>query len=363
MNVLEMHIGLDILCQKLNSNVYRSLLPEEKDIILNKAQMRYLRMVTNPNSNQHKEGFEANTGRYDEIERLLTPIVLPSFEYTKNRSLNTAVFSILPSDYFRVTRIESLVIDLCGKDYVENTTLTNTTLTYSAIPLTNTSALFTAFKIKLTIDGTEKTIFDKANYTSITTLSENEQKFIYINYVLQVVKDYFRTNNPTYDIFWETWNGIYIPNNFIIVGDNLITLPKYTINETETTATVNTKVEKKVSNTAFATAGNSNPHRLTASDIIKDLLKTRFGTTIPTSPLSEIENNLLISYHERKFIIGDILMQYIRKPRLIDISLNTNCELNVNVHDKIVDLASRMIANYLNMGTQKQVMMEAMLNE
>ena len=93
------------------------------------------------------------------------------------------------------------------------------------------------------------------------------------------------------------------------------------------------------------------------------LLDTSFGTTIAHSPLTDLEQGRLISYHRKKFIIGSQILQYIRKPRTINVNLGIDCELNVNVHDKIVDLAARLVGSYLSLENQKQLTMENLLKE
>jgi phosphotransferase system IIA component len=40
MDIHEMHIGLDLLTQRLNSNVFNRILPEEKDWFLNATIQR-----------------------------------------------------------------------------------------------------------------------------------------------------------------------------------------------------------------------------------------------------------------------------------------------------------------------------------
>ena len=48
MLVREMHLGLDLELRKLNSNVFGSLEPQEKDLILNNAGLRLIKNRINP---------------------------------------------------------------------------------------------------------------------------------------------------------------------------------------------------------------------------------------------------------------------------------------------------------------------------
>lgn len=48
MTAKEFHIALDIQCQKLNSNAYSNVLPEQKDWLLNESVLRFIKQRINP---------------------------------------------------------------------------------------------------------------------------------------------------------------------------------------------------------------------------------------------------------------------------------------------------------------------------
>ena len=362
MTVSDMHIHLDLLCQELNSNIYSNLQPEEKDIILNKATIRFIREVTTPQSNKLEEGFEYTQARYDDVEELLTPAVLPSYKYTDAGNFNEAVFSVLPQDYLRLVRIRSLVKDLCGASYDTSVEVTSTTIPYFLVDFSKLTGLFSTFVIKMTRSAATTTIFNIDDYSIYSSgFTENSEKFVLIPVILEKLKEKFESLGYNYQVYYEHYDNIYKPNNFIFVADSLVTEFKFEEGENISASVNKTTVLDKITN-SFTNFGNAT-HRLVKSNDAIKLLETSFGTTIPKSPISEIENTRLISYHQKKFIIGNVIIQYIRKPRLININLNIGCELNDNIHDKIVDIAARMIANYSNKGTQKQVMMESLLKE
>ena len=164
-------------------------------------------------------------------------------------------------------------------------------------------------------------------------------------------------------IYWESFYNIFQSNSFILVCNGDVSSVVYTIDEDVYTLTGSTD-SISLDEISNATTGfNVVPHRIAKSNDIISMLDTSFYTTIPTSPLTEIEKGKLISYHKKRFIIGNVMLQYIRKPRIISLNSSINCELNPNVHDKVVDIASQMIANYLNIGTQKNIIMENILKE
>lgn len=366
MTIQEVHVHLDLICQELNSNIYRNLLPEEKDIILDKAQIRFIREVTTPESNKLQQGFEYTQGRYDDIEELLETKVLPSYRFNGGGDLNESVFSILPVNYLRLTRIRSRVKDLCGVSYIDTVTTVNEDINYILFELDDDASIGNKFNVfTIVLNGTNlgsQTIFNIENYSNYSAgLSSNEEKFILVRLILDKVNEYFKDNQIDYSLYWESFDRLFKPNQFILVVDDDIIDLDVTIGEDITTYSPDTLTFAKITNDL--TEDLVSTHRLVKSNDIWKMLETSFHTTIPRSPLSEIENSRLISYHQKKFIIGDTIIQYVRKPKIIDINLNQGFEVNPNVHDKVIDIAARMISSYTNAGTQKQVMMESLLKE
>ena len=76
MNILEMHIAIQQGVDKINSLQADMLLPEEIDLELNKAQMKFISTKYGRN-NMLSKGFEENQKRIDDLRTLLTEYEAP----------------------------------------------------------------------------------------------------------------------------------------------------------------------------------------------------------------------------------------------------------------------------------------------
>ena len=72
MTVKEMHIGIDMILQKVNSNVISSFEPEEKDWVLNEEVNRFIKQRLSILSNEKRLGFQDTQKRVDDLKNLIT---------------------------------------------------------------------------------------------------------------------------------------------------------------------------------------------------------------------------------------------------------------------------------------------------
>ena len=97
MTVKEMHIGIDVGIQKLNSNVFRNLEPQEKDWLLNEAVYKFINNRISNKTNAIQQGYQSIQKRYDDIESLLTKKTLTAYKIDAK-----TVFGFLPYNYFHL---------------------------------------------------------------------------------------------------------------------------------------------------------------------------------------------------------------------------------------------------------------------
>lgn len=72
MTVQEMHTMVAVKLQKLNSYAYDDFSPEEIDLILNDAQLRFIKNRMSKESDPKRIGYEGNQKRLNDIRTLLT---------------------------------------------------------------------------------------------------------------------------------------------------------------------------------------------------------------------------------------------------------------------------------------------------
>lgn len=70
MKVSEMHLQMNITLDKLDSEAFSEILPEEKDIYLNNAQLDLIKLRYGLN-NIYQKGFEQNQKRVDDLKNLV----------------------------------------------------------------------------------------------------------------------------------------------------------------------------------------------------------------------------------------------------------------------------------------------------
>lgn len=361
MLVREMHIGIDIGVQKLNSEKLDNFGSEEKDWILNEVQLRFLKTRVNKRSNSKLEGFEDTIKRYLDIEEVIRRRYLNLY----NGIDPNEMYAVLPYDTFLFIKSASEVLHDC-KDI--NSNIITKTVRKCVVPFNDDIInLYKDYKITFDDGTTQTVLFDKNDYVftsnNVTTngLIDNDEKFYLVAHVLEVVNRI----NPLakLEVRWENYDTEYYPNSFIFISEDLNSL---TIdNQTSSTNNVIynfTDYDRNGIITSVQSIGLK-PNRLVKSDELLTLNETPFGNTKYHSPLSTLENGRLNVYHTKRFIFNRVQIQYIRKPRLISLSLNQSCEINDNFHEEIVDEAVQLIQARVNSNNYRNIINENLVKE
>lgn len=353
MQVREMHIGVNQWLQKINSKETDSFKPHEIDWALNEEVLRYIKQRTSTNSNAKKQGFESTQKRYDDIEELITSSILPCF-YKDSET----VFSFLPFNYFRLINDRSLVKDLCNLSLGSIPT-TNQTKKICVVPFpdaTETSSpYYTSFKIIQ--QDNSAVLFDIANYiTTSTGLNSKEEKFYIINLALEQLN---RISPSNIEVRWETFDEEYHANSFVFVISNLPSFTGIILNPSGNIYTSVTKNYLMYNPTPV----KEYPNRLTNTEDLYVLLNSVFAGTMVHSPISSLSRGKINVHHRQKFILSFVKIDYIRKPRKIDLFLNQSCELNSNVHEEIVEATARRLSGITKGENYQQLINENLINE
>lgn len=348
-----MHIGIDIGLQQLKSEVFDGLLPEEKDWVLNEAQLRFIDEQSKPISNPMRRGLQSTQTRTDNISELITSATLPT--YVRD---GKSVFSILPTNYFNLINDRSNIINNCRKAFASYTTQNANYceidwLFESSIAANSGSILNT-----VTINGT--VIFNRANYSSVlNTKPQAERDLIFRDLIIENIN-----NLANVSAYWEGYLDIFAKGSIIIIDSNsslcttnsmVVTYENLAhiitpsdpqlITTRNFTGTAKTLTRYVFSNNDL-TYIEEVPNRLTKTEEIFTKLVNPFHTTIIKSPISILEQNGIAVYHNKKFILNEIFIDYIRKPRTISLILGQNCELYDinNNHQKVVNIAVDLLA-------------------
>lgn len=353
MTILEMHIGIDLGLQKVNSDYVDSLRPEEKDWFINDEQKRFIFTRINQISNDKRQGLQYNQKRYDDLENLIVPN-FSNIAFLRNAISN---YINLPANYLYLLNDRSLVDFSCI--YNEAQTI-KSKIYYVAISLSSLNADDLEV-LQLTYNG--QTIFNVANYPDFTFTPDYTFNLITsikdtVNGLSNGVDEY--GNLTFYQMFWETFYGLYYPNQLILqvnegdlislIGDK--TSIEYEPNSIELSQfVIDPAKEKEV------------PNRLTKTEDIYEIIRGAFTRPKKESPVSAMENYRVVVYHNGNFILGKILIDYIRTPRNVSLSLGINSELNPNIHEELIEQVVKRLAAYLETRNYNSITNENLIKE
>ncbi len=335
-NVSEMHTYIDLELNKINSNLYDIILPEEKDYFLNKAQERFVKDRYGAQSNPKGKGFEMSQKRIDDLRSLLVPNYYDKcyLMSTSDFDYDTKLQFFLPNDYWFLTSSRSKVY---GNDCSSIVLTSNTeTVYYSLITF--------AFEGTTTANFAITTNLNVDILTGITVPIEDIELFK-IDLVTRWNSLYAATYGWTFYI--DYYKNLSFPGKVIAISNPVGQNIKYKIQETYTPFTLN---QTKVFNYYTATKGSESvvTNKFVQQDDIYSLALDPFNDTSMYAPLTIIrDNNIDVFVEKNNFIVKEIAISYIRKPKLISLLLNQSCELAEHTHAEIIrDAVNLMLENF-----------------
>lgn len=352
MTVQEMHIGIDFLLQKVNSNITKTFRPEEKDWALNEEVIRFINQKSSSTSNPKKTGLEETEKRYDDIRNLITTTGIngnpPLLCYPRDTN---SVFSYLPADYFTLINDRSLTKNLCGLPYNNsNVPVTPKNYYICIFPVLDDNIdLYSAFQVS--INGL--LIFDLATFGG--SLPSSKSKFYIINNLIQVLNNLPNTL-PGISAKYENYFDMSVGGNIIVVS-NSISITNIQVKYVGSLYTYYPTIKTfLVVNTP--SSYNEVPNRLSKTEDIYVLLSSSFCNTLWDCPLTIMEGGKLVGFHNQNFILSNFNISYIRKPKKIDLTLNIGCELSESVHQEIVDNTATRLAGITSSEAYQQILNE-----
>lgn len=338
MTITEMHLNIDLELNKLNSNLYDIILPQEKDYFLNRAQERFIKQRYSPKSNNKKEGFEMSQKRIDDLKALLVPNY-----YDKCYKLNATDFDYndklrfyMPEDYMFLTSNRSkITYNPCGT-IAEEQTVESFTLAKITLPnIDNYSTI--GFKLGASL-GTATTLIAPGDLSNFG----NQEQTLAIQYIIQLLN----SNSTFTSANWKAYSRFKDVISNIIVKAGTGTL--FMTIDTHNYTAVSTATYDYV----YLTASGSSkvvPNRFAQQDDIYIMQQDPFNSTSYTDgPLVILNsNNIDVFYEPNNFIVNEIAISYLRKPKLMSLSINQSCELDEETHAEIVrDCVNLLLENF-----------------
>ena len=357
--VLEQHIEVLQGLQKVDAYKQDMFQAPEIDLQLNKQQDRFI-------DDLFGKDFQDRQMRLDFIRPLivknhkLISITPVSSELIYEPDM---VYGILPPDYLYRVNDRSQVgqSSVSCQDLSSLIETTEITEYISALPFPITTLAvppyYNTFEIAKTEDALESII-----YTSPTAftgyLTDKEAKYMIINNSLESMN---RTLGPTTRIYWESYRGAYHANSYIFVRDtdawtqvkataykptDPVTLDKETISSFTDNLYQKTDFKSGTENTTLKYVDN----QMTEGDKIYELNKNIYYKTDAQEPISAMSADFIHIYKNKSFIIREVVIDYVRKPRQISLLLDQSCELSsvtarANIVDKTIEYMKLLIEN------------------
>ncbi len=375
MNIREMHIHLDLALQRINSNVFGRILPEEKDAFINKITQDLVRGVLLK---------EANT-------------VMSIVGYGDIRSY----YEVLQ---YYIRSIELSVNRNPGYNYVYGEFPVN-------IPMgvIKSGVLYKGIPYKILVSG--GTSLDDAGYVSGNQFTCNPDNLVggdtivvgetyrIINSAgVDFVTDHGAKSNSPGTVFRATTGGVLLITNESVEVERLTIIPTWD-GFTEITPTSNfgyfgyltsrsavrygqsissgalnvgrkyivhaqgstdlTSVGGKADNDVGYIFTCTNEGALTWNgtvlyeviDVVNRFVKMQdvynflahsFGTTT-SSPIATLSDNKVNVYHDYKFDINRVYLDYVKEPVSVSRENNIDSDLPVSLHSFLIDLTAEYI--------------------
>lgn len=390
MNIANMHIGIDVELREINSTLFDKIQHEEKDYVLNRVIEELLLAVIN-----EEENTIFNAISYEDIRKYYSVLQthIRTEEVGKSQTSGEKyVEADLPSDI----TIESITSGLLYKG-VKYKCITSGATNLTVFGGGNPSAVNSEFTCTISnltgtsfdfVEGEKYRILNPGQGTTFSTVGAPNANPGTVFTATATLSIAGLTKAATLEHLSDTpsWDGVtalvprYNPGYFNIL--NVYANVDYGAYISSGTLTPNKKY--RVVNaglTDFSGVGGYNawlaedviftcnssniiywddttqlvetkdvPCRIVKANDIHTALEHSFGTTI-TSPIAILANDKLRIYHDNKFEINRIFIDYIRKPVEVNYNDSIDCDLHSSIHGFIVSLASRKLA--ASMGTQQ----------
>lgn len=357
MTAKEMHIELDVRLQHINSNRKDTLRSEIKDVIINQSILEVVDSRLPSKYSSDKKGLEDNTVLYEDLKELTKRASLSTYV---DSNVSDSVYCVLPVDYYHLKNDRSTVAYNCNGITFPSTTNTTEQYYVLSFPDDNTSgAKYASFTIKY--NGVLGTIY---SYTS-HTLYTKEAKFQIVNEVLDYVNKIQTISNgagssATFEAYWEYFDNLFYQDSFIfrvITAAASMSTAILTYTGYAGSATALSTYTRPYYNYSYSTT-NTYSNRLVPTDAVYNMNEDYYGKTWHTSPLSVLDLQRLRVYHNDNFIVRYILIEYIKRPRFINVSMNISSDLNIKMQKEVLDVAARKAASMINDPAYKNYIME-----
>lgn len=320
MTIFGMHTELDMSLQQVAANKTLKYLPEQYDWVLNKVQDEFIQSKLRPRKDG-SGGFEIDQLSADQIRTLivsgktLIPLIDGPGRYQ----------CFLPADYAYLISDWSRTYTLC-----DDKPPTQQSIFYLFHGIRQDKSTKTAppYYETLVVNLAGKTV----SIPSDLSYWHEYKGYKKVKDVQFLVPHMCSAGSW----YWERLGPLFKPGYYLDAVHSVVTPPTIVV---DGTPMANTFFQQIVYQRHVAEITQHAENRLTASSKVSGLLATKFYESKGYSPISELAGNVLYIYKDDSFIVSEVGITYVRKPRPMSLSLGNNSELPEEFHQTICDLA------------------------
>lgn len=321
MGIQEMHIAIDVLIQKINSNSRRDILPEEKDLVLNWAIQEFI------SDNIEKDRVDGDFGFHnDEVNSAaLTPLLKQYVPLSVFPSKIPSLYEVkLPADFRNFLSFSAITIPrYCfseeDKLVPETETITNYIYTIKVPDQTGSGPFFTG--VSLSLNSINGSYVHSKN--SEGTYDSAMKRYLYL--ALQELP--FQTEIVK-SVSWEKFPKRLRQKDTIII-ETTERLTSFSLN-------VNGAVLPIVEVPITETRVNRNHNFSSTFSAPSKRIKPQYLSVVESSTFDKskfnalnitLEDNVILIPNDEKFLVTVGMLNYIRKPAEVNLSLGIDCDL------------------------------------
>lgn len=331
MTTQELHIGLDLELQQLNSFKNKNFLSQEKDWFLNKEVLKFIESRLSPESNMKGTGFQDTTERIKEFDSLVktSPVL-----YLEENDEGNGLVS-LPSDYFHYISADIYLAKDCNSN-IKNSKTNKYKVSFN---ISIDTDLLETLLIQITTSEGLITLFDFTKDLPegyLESLDFKKQIFMLVKALKIILPRKLKTalNNTPFDLYWEyDKDGNYYSNTFFLYSDVLIYNALTIVNNSTLNVASTIKTETKYDLSKYPFKHNI---RLVDNEYYTDAINSHLAQSSIKSPLCRLLKNQMEIAKPKNAVMGGVRLTYICKPTLADLLLNSNINMNRVTLDKVL---------------------------
>lgn len=349
MTVKEMVVDVRAQLQRIAANKSRKLQDDQIDWFLNSTQQ--MMIETSIKSVLGSSRYQIKENRYENISGLIVNLYQMQAIWDGEKYM-----SILPPDFWYLLDDGSRVSQLCIGDTMS--------IGYEVLNITRVPFPFSPQTTGCYNDV--QLLYNNATVFNLRSLLNTRQKFNWSGLPSTDAHFYIRSlmvqelAKIGIKAYWEQFYTFDYPYHLIFAypGTSVpITLlmdgGTYNSTSEELTTAIHSNSRTKI----------LAPNTMISSDKEFSSNTTPYFKTSYISPISQKGPAIIYTHADNSFIVCNTVVNYIRKPAVISLSLGTDCELSPRVHQQLCNKTTEVILNRLDDPDWKEITQQNTINE